>query len=1283
MTSETDGLTIARWCIVREASARTGFLDLGRLGLTTLPEELFRLTHLRRLNLGQGITNGTGEWHCSASEFSPNKVHASLRALTMALPELEGLSVSGTDLASLDALGGFRCLQWLDCSATQIRDLGPIVALRALRALDCSDTKIVDLTPAAQLSALQELKCWWTPISDLKPVSELSALRTLDCSWTRINELNPVAGLNELQTLICSGTQIRELRPIAGLARLQTLKCSWTEINNLDPVTGLNRLQTLDCAGTQINDLGPAAVLNGLQILDCSGTQIGDLEPVSGLSKLQTLNCSGTKISDLHPIAKLSRLQALDCSNTKIVDLRPAAKLSALQELKCWWTAISDLGPVSELSSLRTLDCSWTHIKELNPVEGLNQLQMLNCSGTQITELMPIAGLARLQTLKCSWTEIEKIDPVKELRTLQTLDCSGTQVRDLGPLAELSALQTLDCSGTQIIDLAPIAGFIGLQTLDCSGTQISDLHPIAGLSGLQTLNCSETEISDLKPVTGLNELQTLSCSVTRIGDLGPVAHLGKLQSLDCSDVRLINIPDGLWQKPTLRRLTLHGAHVPGVPAEILSQSPGEDWLHSLRAHLDDLADGKAVVPDVKVMVLGNGRAGKTQICRRLRGQTYNEGILPAHHGIIVTSVQLPNSTGEKTAKLHIWDFGRQDVHHGTHALFMRATAVFLLAWSPERERLDEALYDGERFRDYPLGYWLQHVRQLGGLHSPILLIQTCCERPEDEAVPPLPNGALNEFRFRKVLQYSAKLDRGRAALDDALAQAVAWFAEQKGVVTIGASRLKLKRRFEELRDVDAGLPPEQRRHRTISQGQFQELCRQEGGITSPQHLLGYLHNAGVVFHRPGLSDDRIILDQSWALEAVYAVFQQERCYKQLRHSGGRFTRPLLEALVWGAYGVEEQRLFLSMMVSCGICFIHRRRRSEEEEDEYIAPDLLPERDKVQEELDARWDEQADTETVEFQYELLHAGVVRSVISRIGSQAGMTALYWKGGLSVFEKTTASRALLDHEMDNGWSGKIRVRTQSGHAVTLLNKLRALIAEESERVGSTPSITLIPSRHMTQVAADTVVAGTDRNGSSQIPSMTFVQEPSAKREYCVSYAWGDVTPEGAGREVIVDRLCAAAQQRGINVVRDKNVLGLGESISKFMQRIGRADRVFVVLSDKYLKSAFCMTELLEIWRFSRGEKPEFIDRVRAYTLPGVQISTLLDRLQYAVYWTQKKDSVDSLVKQYGSRVLGEDGMKEYFLMEDFAGRVSDILALVGDRLQPRSFEELEKHWLDDLRQ
>ena len=111
-----------------------------------------------------------------------------------------------------------------------------------------------------------------------------------------------------------------------------------------------------------------------------------------------------------------------------------------------------------------------------------------------------------------------------------------------------------------------------------------------------------------------------------------------------------------------------------------------------------------------------------------------------------------------------------------------------------------------------------------------------------------------------------------------------------------------------------------------------------GDVSSPEYLLEYLHNTGVIFYRKGLFNDNIILDQGWALEAVYAVFHREKCYGQLRQLKGRFTRALLELLVWKKYSASEQQLFLGMMQSCGICFVHRKDNSANStENEYIAP----------------------------------------------------------------------------------------------------------------------------------------------------------------------------------------------------------------------------------------------------------------------------------------------------------------------------------------------------------
>ena len=159
----------------------------------------------------------------------------------------------------------------------------------------------------------------------------------------------------------------------------------------------------------------------------------------------------------------------------------------------------------------------------------------------------------------------------------------------------------------------------------------------------------------------------------------------------------------------------------------------------------------------------------------------------------------------------------------------------------------------------------------------------------------------------------------------------------------------------------------------------------------------------------------------------------------------------------------------------------------------------------------------------------------------------------------------------------------------------------------------------------------------------------------------------------------MCAAAEQRGITILRDKKVLGLGDRISKFMQRIGRGDRIFVMLSDKYLKSPFCMFELSEVWRRCAEEDEAFLKRIRVYTLPDAKIWTPLDRARSAAHWKKESGELEVLVKEDGIEILGKKDFEHYRLLKKFVHRVGDILEAIADIVQPRNFEEFEKYGLD----
>jgi TIR domain len=247
-----------------------------------------------------------------------------------------------------------------------------------------------------------------------------------------------------------------------------------------------------------------------------------------------------------------------------------------------------------------------------------------------------------------------------------------------------------------------------------------------------------------------------------------------------------------------------------------------------------------------------------------------------------------------------------------------------------------------------------------------------------------------------------------------------------------------------------------------------------------------------------------------------------------------------------------------------------------------------------------------------------------------------------------------------------------------------LREQIAEALVNKGSALAV-LHRSEEETAVYRDLLARFGTASESSLRQKIAAVSSKLAKpsiEEWYVSYAWGDDrSPEGRRREEIVDRLCIAAENQGLRILRDKVMLSLGDSISAFMRRIGQSDRVFVTLSDKYLRSPHCMFELSEIWRTSRQDEKAFLDRVRVFALPDANISRPLEWANWAVHWKKEYDELESLAHQHGSVVLGGTGYRRLTQMGTFYHQVADILGALADIVQPRTFEQLENYGFNDL--
>jgi internalin A len=561
---------------------------------------------------------------------------------------------------------------------------------------------------------------------------------------------------------------------------------------------------------------------------------------------------------------------------------------------------------------------------------------------------------------------------------------------------------------------------------------------------------------------------------------------------------------------------------------------------------------------------------------------------------------------------------------------MRTAAVFLVLWTPEQDELVGSDEDDPLRRRHPLSYWLEYVRNLGPTDSPVVVVQSQCDQP-DQAVllPPVDPDLLESFSCLRYCSFSARSKRGTAPLQEALRDATDFLVQRDGISSIGRGRHLVWQQLETWREADQQLPARQRLHRTLSQQEFAQLCGQIGGVSCPKALLLYLHNKGVIFHRRELFLDRIILDQSWALDAVYAVFDRASTYQLIKADDGRFSPSLLAATIWRDYEPEAQRLFISLMLSCGIIFPHRPAdASTGLEAQYLAPDLLPPRSspQVSMHLQGRWDGHDPCLMLTYRYSFLHDGLVRALLCDVGNHAGDAGVYWRYGAWVYDAQDGCIALLEQQMLNDHEGEISIRFQGTASSALAQWFSQRLAERNRQFGyphlqpkisgplASPDHAMGQQQHLLFNDQDEdeeeMEAGeeeqAERTTSNAIPPKLSAAPPEtfhkSSREVFISYAHGDQSPEGKERQRIVDEIAKALgnHPQQINVRIDRDELRPGHLISAFMDRLAAADRIIVVISDQYLRSEYCMYELFMIYQNCRKQADDFHQRIIPIILP-----------------------------------------------------------------------------------
>lgn len=553
-----------------------------------------------------------------------------------------------------------------------------------------------------------------------------------------------------------------------------------------------------------------------------------------------------------------------------------------------------------------------------------------------------------------------------------------------------------------------------------------------GLVGLDVRNCAELEqLPDTLPekleILDAGECKSLSRLPGRLPDSLKELYLNNCDSLP-EGGKLLELPGGLEvldttdtpairdfpaelldprSFPALRDLRVgagarFGEQVAGD--DVLNPYRGMNALSALRAWWQAIQkSGADTTPYIKIFLLGNGQAGKTQVLRWLKGDPIS-GDWDSTHGAQLGTI-LPNEgrVGIPDAGLAVWDFGGQDIYHGTHALFTDSKALYVLVWTADPNRQGE----GRQWCDpKPFPYWLEYVKALSRPEGNDPVRRTRMVVSESgksgTSVPPVDvlripqlDALVVSHDLNPKFAVGHQIVGGKALVEAIRDQVAKMTKESSGSVPSSWARLRDWIRSSEVQQ-----------KRILTETAFRAGARQYGIVDDNQvgSVRVYLHQCGAIFHKPGLFDGRVVVDQQWAFDVIYTVLgrSEDGLLRRPQHDGS-FTREELLRTVWRAKDLseDESRVLLEMMEQCGVCF--KWGQNDRGEIRYLAPELLPSRAEVQsallKTLEKRFQQPLRAQI--FRYEFLHNGIIRSIMAKTGHLAGTDAAYWNQGFCVYD------------------------------------------------------------------------------------------------------------------------------------------------------------------------------------------------------------------------------------------------------------------------------------------
>lgn len=460
----------------------------------------------------------------------------------------------------------------------------------------------------------------------------------------------------------------------------------------------------------------------------------------------------------------------------------------------------------------------------------------------------------------------------------------------------------------------------------------------------------------------LKHLRRFDCVKNKLTTISPkFSELTKLKTLYLFTNNIIEIPDEVIFHKSLKNLEINNNPIKTIPLEIFASDKGSNTLEAIRNYINSLKAGTKSLNEIKVIIVGDGGAGKTSLQKLLTNENFNPQESQTH-GINIKHLTLrPNKIN---VKYRLWDFGGQEIMHATHQFFLSRRSIYIILLNAREEPNPE--------------YWLNHIKSFGGNSPVLVIINKTDENPAFDI-----NRLFLKEKYPNIIDFikiscskGIGIDNVKAALKRAVLDikdlnsqwALSWF--------------KVKTILE---------------HMTtsfISYDEFTNLCENNGVFDSSSQntLVEFLNDLGIILHFKDFAlSDTHVLDPEWVTFAVYKIINS----KKLAENRGLLKLSEIKTILNSSdkdqkfkYPYTSLNFIIELMMKFELCY-------KVSDTEILVPDLL----EVQEPLYKSDD--IDPLKVVISYVFLPKSIMPRLIVNLHNDI-YKQLRWRTGLIVHDQ-----------------------------------------------------------------------------------------------------------------------------------------------------------------------------------------------------------------------------------------------------------------------------------------